>query len=103
MLQAILATLPGCDAVCGGGSGYSRPGFWEAHGQQHVQGGPMLDGAQAGLALPPRGHFGVQVLFSCHNSRLHRYVRPLTALLSAVRNSATDFLHSGEAGADAAG
>lgn len=63
------------------GAVYSRPGLGEAHGQQHVQSGPMFDGARPGLALPPRGHFGVQFLLSCHNSLLHRCVRssaPLT-------------------------
>ena len=80
---------------CGGGGGggdrgavyYSRPGLGEAHGQQHVQSGPMLDGARPGLALPPRGHFGVQFLLSCHNSLLHRCVRssaPL-AVFSHIR------------------
>lgn len=35
----------------------------------------MFDGARPGLALLPRRHFGVQFLFRCHNSMLHRYVR----------------------------
>ena len=48
---------------------YSRPGLWEAHGEQDVQGGrPVLQGARAGQPLPPRGHFGVDVVFSCHSS-----------------------------------
>lgn len=51
---------------------YSRPGLGEAHGQQHVQSGPMFHGARPALPLPPRRHFGVQFLFSCHNSQLHR-------------------------------
>lgn len=54
---------------------YSRPGLGEAHGQQHVQSGPMFDGARPGLALPPRSHFGIQLLFGGHDSVLHRYVR----------------------------
>ena len=48
---------------------YSRPGLWEAHGEQDVQGGrPVLHGARAGQPLPPRGHFGVDVVFRCHSS-----------------------------------
>lgn len=77
------------DAVCRSACVYSRPGLREAHGQQHVQSGPMFDGARSGVTppLPPRGHFGVQLLFSCHDSLLHRCVRdPLASLqLSAER------------------
>lgn len=74
---------------------YSRPGFGEAHGQQHVQSGPMFDGAQSGLALPPRGHFGVQVLFSCHNSLLHRYVSPAVSALVGCLQLSDQFLTPG--------
>lgn len=62
---------------------YSRPGLGEAHGQQYVQSGPMFDGARPGLALSPRGHFGIQFLFSCHNSLLHRRVSSSAHLLYA--------------------
>ena len=48
---------------------YSRPGLWKAHGEQDVQGGrPLLHSARAGQPLPPRGHFGVDVVFRCHSS-----------------------------------
>lgn len=69
LLLVICVCLCVCVAV------YSRPGPGEAHGQQHVQSGPMFDGARPGLALLPRCHFGVQFLFRCHNSMLHPYVR----------------------------
>ena len=60
-----------CVCVCV----YAPAGLGGAHGQQHVQSGPMFDGARPVLALPPRSHFGIQVLFGGHDSMLHRYVR----------------------------
>lgn len=39
----------------------------------------MFDGARPGLALPPRSHFGIQLLFGGHDSMLHRYVRTWAA------------------------
>lgn len=50
---------------------HSRPGLGEAHGQQHVQSGPMFDGTWPVLPLPPRSHFGIQFLLRCHASKLH--------------------------------
>ena len=65
-----------CLCVCVCVCVYSRPGLGEAHGQQHVQSGPVFDGARPALALPPRGHFGVHVVFRCHISLLlHQCVR----------------------------
>lgn len=81
---------------------YLRPGLGEAHGQQHVQSGPMFDGARPGLALPPRRHFGIQVLFSCHNSLLHRYLRSSAPLLyfhlfeSNILKKKVEYLNHGE-------
>lgn len=47
---------------------HSRPGPGEAHGQKYIQSGAMFDGARPVLALPPRCHFGVQVVLGGHDS-----------------------------------
>lgn len=50
----------------GAQEGDLRAGAGEAHGQEHVQRRPMLDGARALQAIPARGDFAVQLLARSH-------------------------------------
>lgn len=49
--------------------GHLRAGSGEAHGQEYVQRGSMLDGAGALLAVPARGDFAVQLFSRGHAER----------------------------------
>lgn len=65
--------------------GHLRAGSGEPHGEEHVQRRPMLDGARALLAAPPRGDFAVQLLSRSHAERAGVAVRSCCSAASHRR------------------
>lgn len=61
-------------------TGYLRPWFGEAHGQQHVQAGAAFHRARSVLPEPPREDFAVEVFLSSH-------VQPASAHCSLTQSS----------------